>query len=135
MQDFTKYDQKLEFILRNALNEVLRGEYVKDCEKGLARWNKTLAEEGISERLFLPNTRFHRHVGEYASHHFDIEGNLITSEEFDQRMFEWLPTLEDREYVRSLMHPVTEPGKIANWIATPASGIKGKPFEFEYVRL
>ncbi len=32
------------------------------------------------------------------------------------------------------MHPVTEPGKIANWIAPPATGIKGKPFEFEYVR-
>ena len=48
---------------------------------------------------------------------------------------EWLPTIEDREYVRSLMHPVTEPGKIANWIAPPAAGIKGKPFEFEYVRL
>jgi benzoyl-CoA 2,3-dioxygenase component B len=37
--------------------------------------------------------------------------------------------------VRGLMHPVTEPGKIANWIAPPTSGIKGKPFEFEYVRL
>jgi benzoyl-CoA 2,3-dioxygenase component B len=33
------------------------------------------------------------------------------------------------------MHPVTEPGKIANWIAPPNTGIKGKPFEFEYVRL
>jgi benzoyl-CoA 2,3-dioxygenase component B len=43
--------------------------------------------------------------------------------------------MEDREYVRSLMHPVVEPGKIANWIAPPATGIKGKPFEFEYVRL
>src|SRR3954451_22253878 len=32
-----------EVPLRNALNEVLRGEYVKDCEKGLARWNKVLA--------------------------------------------------------------------------------------------
>ncbi len=119
----------------NALNEVLRGEYVKDCEKGLARWNKTLAEEGISDRIYLPNTRFHRHVGEYAGHHFDIEGNLITAEEFEQRKAEWLPTMEDREYVRSLMHPVVEPGKIANWIAPPAAGVKGKPFEFEYVRL
>jgi hypothetical protein len=35
-----------EVPLRNALNEVLRGEYVKDCEKGLARWNKVLADEG-----------------------------------------------------------------------------------------
>ena len=121
--------------LRNALNEVLRGEYVKDCEKGLARWNKTLAEEGISERLFLPHTRFHRHLGEYAGHSFDIEGKLISEEDFAQRKSEWLPTMEDREYVRSLMHPVTEPGKIASWIAPPAAGIKGKPFEFEYVRL
>ena len=37
--------------------------------------------------------------------------------------------MEDREYVRSLMHPVYETGKIANWIAPPAAGIKGKPFE------
>jgi len=124
-----------EVAMRNALNEVLRTEYVKDCEKGLARWNKTLAEEGISERLFLPNSRFHRHLGEYAGHHFDIAGDLISAEDFEQRKNEWLPTMEDREYVRSLMHPVVEPGKIANWIAPPATGIKGKPFEFEYVRL
>ena len=124
-----------EVPLRNALNEVLRGEYVKDCEKGLARWNKALADEGLSERLYLPNIRFHRHVGEYAGHYFDLQGNLITKEEFDQQQSAWLPTVEDREYVRSLMKPVTEPGKIANWIAPPASGIKGKPFEFEYVKL
>jgi benzoyl-CoA 2,3-dioxygenase component B len=127
--------QDREVPLRNALNELLRNEYVKDCEKGLARWNKILAEEGLSERIYLPNTRFHRHVGEYAGHYFDLEGNLITREEFESRKMQWLPSLEDREYVRSLMKPVTEPGKIANWIAPPAAGIKGKPFEFEYVKL
>jgi benzoyl-CoA 2,3-epoxidase subunit B len=124
-----------EVPLRNALNEVLRGEYVRDCEKGLARWNKSLADEGISERLSLPHVRFHRHVGEYAGHYFDINGNLISQQQFEQRKSDWLPTIEDREYVRSLMRPVTEPGKIANWISPPATGIKGKPFEFEYVRL
>jgi benzoyl-CoA 2,3-dioxygenase component B len=124
-----------EVPLRNALNEVLRGEYVKDCERAMKRWNKYLADEGVEERLFLPSTRFHRHVGEYAGHHFDVEGQIITEEEFERRRGEWLPTMEDREYVRSLMHPVTEPGKIANWIAPPAAGIKGRPFDFEYVRL
>lgn len=124
-----------EVAMRNALNEVLRTEYVKDCEKGLARWNKTLGDESMSERLFLPSSRFHRHLGEYAGSHFDIEGNIITAEEFERSKAEWLPTIGDREYVRSLMHPVVEPGKIANWIAPPATGIKGKPFEFEYVRL
>jgi benzoyl-CoA 2,3-dioxygenase component B len=124
-----------EVPLRNALNEVLRGEYVRDCERAMTRWNKFLAEEGVEARLYLPSTRFHRHVGEFAGHHFDVEGNLISESEFNARKAGWLPSLEDREYVRSLMQPVTEPGKIANWIAPPATGIKGKPFEFEYVRL
>ena len=124
-----------EVPLRNALNEVLRGEYVRDCERALERWNKYVADEGVDHRLRLPSTRFHRHVGEYAGHSFDLEGNLITGDEFESRRAELLPTEEDRAYVRSLMHPVTEPGKIANWIAPPAAGIKGKPFEFEYVRL
>jgi hypothetical protein len=30
---------------------------------------------------------------------------------------------------------VTEPGQIANWLAKPARGIKGLPFEYEYVRM
>src|SRR2546422_3924568 len=56
--------------LRNALNEVLRGEYTKDNERALARWNKTLEEEGLTERLYLPSARFYRRVGEYAGHYF-----------------------------------------------------------------
>jgi len=129
-----------EVPMRNALNQVLRNEYVKDCEKGLARWNKTLAEERISESIYLPNPRFHRHLGEYAGHQFDIEGNLITAEEFERRKSEWLPTMEDREYVRSLMHPVTEPGKIANWIAprlpeSRASRLNLNMFDYKSVRL
>ncbi len=124
-----------EVPLRNALNEVLRGEYVKDCERAMTRWNKFIRDEGIDAELYLPSTRFHRHVGEFAGHSFDVQGALITGEAFEQGHAGWLPSLADREHVRSLMHPVTEPGKIANWIAPPASGIKGKPFEFEYVRL
>jgi benzoyl-CoA 2,3-dioxygenase component B len=124
-----------EVPLRNALNEVLRGEYVKDCERAMTRWNKSLRDAGLDTQLYLPSTRFHRHVGEFAGHSFDVQGELIAKEAFEARRAEWLPSFADREYVRSLMHPVTEPGKIANWIAPPAAGIKGKPFEFEYVRL
>ena len=60
---------------------------------------------------------------------------MTSQQEFESHKADWLPRIEDREYVRSLMHPVTEPGKIANWIAPPSAGVKGKPFEFEYVRL
>src|SRR5262245_10116882 len=123
-----------EVPLRNALNEVLRGEYLKDSERALARWNSLLEEEGVGERLYLPSRRFHRHVGEFAGHHFDVLGNLISQAEFERRAHEWLPSIEDRQSVRDLMKSVTEPGKIAGWITPPKTGINRQPFEFEYVR-
>jgi benzoyl-CoA 2,3-dioxygenase component B len=131
-------DNRLQFReapLRNALNEILRNEYIKDCERGLARWNKILAEEDVSGRLYLPSRRFHRHVGAYAGHNFDVFGNPISAEEFAQHSDQWLPTMTDREYVQSLMTPVTRPGQIANWISPPKSGVGNLPFEFEYARL
>jgi benzoyl-CoA 2,3-epoxidase subunit B len=121
--------------LRNAMNEVLRDAYVDDCQRGVDRWNKRLAEAGVPERLRLPSKRFHRHIGLYADMPFDAEGRLLAKEEWDRRRGEWLPTDEDRAYIASLQKPVREVGKIANWIAPPVRGIKGLPFEYEYVRL
>jgi benzoyl-CoA 2,3-dioxygenase component B len=121
--------------LRNAMNEVLRDAYVDDCQRGVDRWNKRLAEAGIPARLRLPNKRFYRHIGLYADMPFDADGRLLPKDEWERRKGEWLPTDADRSYVATLQKPVTEVGKIANWIAKPARGIKGLPFEHEYVRL
>ncbi len=121
--------------LRNAMNEVLRDEYVEDCQRGVDRWNKRLEEAGIPTRLRLPSKRFYRHIGLYADMPFDANGQLLSKDAWDERKGEWLPTEVDREYVRSLMGAVTQPGQIANWLGRPARGIKGLPFEYEYVRL
>ncbi len=125
----------VEVPLRNAMNEVLRGEYVVDCQKVLARWNKTLAEEGFDAVITLPSTRFHRRQGIYADGEYDLDGNPISQAEFDAKRSTWLPSAEDRAYVHSLMHSVYEPGKMAHWIAPPRRGINGNEVEFEYVRL
>ncbi len=121
--------------LRNAMNEVLRDEYVEDCQRGVDRWNKRLEEAGLGERLHLPAKRFSRHIGLFADMPFDPAGRLLAREEWEARRDEWLPTPQDRAFVKTLMKPVREPGKIANWLARPARGIKGLPFEYEYVRL
>ena len=54
---------------------------------------------------------------------------------FESRRGEFLPTREDRQYVKSVQFLVTERGKFANWIAPPQHGINGRPLDFEYVRL
>ena len=70
--------------LRTAMNEVLRDAYVEDCQRGVDRWNKRLAEAGLSERLRLPSKRFYRHIGLYADMPFDPEGRLLTQEEWER---------------------------------------------------
>lgn len=121
--------------LRSALNEVMRDGYVEDCQRGVDRWNKVLAEAGVSERLALPSRRFHRHQGIFANSFFDPQGNPISEEEWNRRKDEWLPSAADRAYVKSLQaRAVTKPGEMANWIAPPPRGINGKPLDFVYVR-
>ncbi len=124
-----------EVPLRNAMNEVLRDQYVEDCQRGVDRWNKRLGEAGLSERLLLPSKHFYRHIGLYAELPFDPSGRLLGREEWQRRQGEWLPTEEDRSYIKGLQQPVRQPGQIANWLAKPARGIRGLPFEYEYVRL
>lgn len=124
-----------EVALRTAMNEVLREEYVQDSQRGLDKWNRVIEKAGLSFRFTLPSRRFHRQSGIYAGLTFDPEGRPISKEEFEAKRHSWLPSEADDAYVKSLMtRPIYEPGKMANWIAAPARGIKGLPVECEYVR-
>jgi benzoyl-CoA 2,3-dioxygenase component B len=124
-----------EVPMRNALNEVLRTEYIKDCQRGVDRWNKTIKDEGLDFTLALPNHKFHRQIGMWAEHAFTPDGQLIDRASWTARVGDWLPNQADEDYVASLMKPVYEPGKMASWIAPPIKGINGLPETFEYVRL
>ena len=117
------------------LNTDLRREYISDCQSGVNRWNKALAEAGLPHRLRLPHVAFNRKVGAFAGIETSPDGELLAAGEWEQRKSAWLPTDLDKTYVRSLMQPVRERGKIAAWIAPPRNGINGKPFDYEYVHL
>jgi benzoyl-CoA 2,3-epoxidase subunit B len=117
------------------LNTDLRGEYVGDCQNGLNRWNRILEEAGIERRFRLPDVAFNRQVGAFKGVEATPDGQLISAEEWARRKADWLPTDVDKTYVRSLMQPVHERGKIAAWIAPPRQGINGKPVDYDYVHL
>ena len=121
--------------MRNAMNEVLRDGYIEDCQRGVDKWNKTIAEAGVDFTLTLPSRRFNRQVGIYAGMHFDPKGEPLSEAAYEAGVKDWLPSQADREFIQGLMQkPVLEPGKMANYIAPPNRGIKGKPIEYEYVR-
>jgi benzoyl-CoA 2,3-dioxygenase component B len=121
--------------MRNAMNEVLRASYIDDCQRGVDKWNKTIAEFGVPFEVTLPSSRFNRQVGLYAGLHFAPDGGALSADDWAAKSGDWLPSDADRAYLASIMsRAVLDPGKMAHWIAAPHKGIKGKPVEFEYVR-
>jgi benzoyl-CoA 2,3-dioxygenase component B len=117
------------------LNTDLRREYINDCQNGVNRWNRILEDAGLDQRLRLPHVAFNRKVGAFAGIEATPDGDRISADEWARQNGEWLPADVDKAYVRSLMRPVHEPGKIAAWIAPPRQGINGKPFDYDYVHL
>ena len=121
--------------LRNAMNEVMRGSYIKDCELGLKRWNMAIQRAGHDFKLSLPSARFRRSIGAWVNVPTDPAGQPVSQDEYDRRMPEWIPSGSDRAFVHSLMQRVVEPGKMAGWIAPPDRGVNNLPLDYEYVKL
>lgn len=118
----------------NALNEVLRDDFVKDSQGGVGRWNKVIEKAGLPQRLELPHKAFNRRIGSFSELRISPEGDVISEAAWNANVGRWLPTAEDRAFVASLMGRVVEPGRFAGWIAPPAIGINRQPVDFEYVR-
>ncbi len=126
---------KEEVPMRNAINEVLRGEYSEDCQRGINKWNRMIADHGFDFTLTLPSRHFNRQIGLCESLNFDVAGNMLSDADWEAKKDAWLPSESDRDYLHSIMtHAVHEPGKMANWIAPPKQGNKGNGPDFEYVR-
>ena len=118
----------------NALNEVLRDDFIKDSIGGVDRWNKVIEKTGLPFRLVVPHKAFHRKIGSLAALNVTPDGRVVSEAEWNAGAAQWLPTADDRAFVASLMERVIAPGKFAHWIAPPAIGINRQPLDFEYVR-
>ena len=123
-----------EVPMLNALNEVLRDDYIKDSVGGVDRWNKVIEKAGIPFRLSVPHKAFHRNIGALKGLKVAPDGRVVSDAEWNANRDNWLPSDGDRAFVASLMGRVVEPGKFANWIAPPVMGINRQPVDFEYVR-
>ena len=123
-----------EVPMLNALNEVLRDDFIKDSVAGVERWNKVIDKAGIPFRLKVPHKAFHRNIGALAGIKMSPDGRVVSESEWAAKQDEWLPTAEDRVFVASLMGRVVDAGRFANWIAPPVMGINRQPVDFQYVR-
>ncbi|HEY7788381.1 MAG TPA: benzoyl-CoA 2,3-epoxidase subunit BoxB [Casimicrobiaceae bacterium] len=118
----------------NALNEVLRDDFIRDSVAGISRWNRVLEKSGLPQRLVTPHKAFNRRIGSLAGLRVSPDGRVVSDAEWQANVASWLPTPDDRAFVASLMGRVVEPGKFAGWIAPPPIGVNKQPIAFAYVR-
>ena len=109
---------------------------VLDLKKpeALAALHRLIEKAGVPFKLTVPHKAFHRSIGTLAGVKVAPDGRVVSDQEWNAKVDEWLPSSADRAYVASLMGRVVEPGKFANWIAPPVMGINRQPVDFEYVR-
>ena len=118
----------------NALNEVLRDDFIRDSVAGVERWNRVIDKAGIGHKLKVPHKAFHRKIGTLAAVKVSPDGRIVSDAEWNANADQWLPSTDDRAFVASLMKREVEPGKFAGWIAPPAIGVNKQPVNFEYIR-
>ena len=122
--------------MRNAMNDVTRGSYVKDCEMGVTRWNRLIEKAGHSFRLALPSARASVATSESGRACRPIRRASRLRRKNSMRSIARLAAERgDQAYILSLMHGVHEQGKMAAWIAPPDRGINNNPVDYEYVKL
>lgn len=126
--------REIEVPMLNALNEVLRDDFIRDSMAGVGRWNRVMEKNGVAFRLQVPHKAFNRKIGALAGIRVAPDGTVLSEDQWRANQDSWLPTEGDRAFVASLMGRVAEPGKFANWIAPPPIGINRQPIDFEYVR-
>ena len=127
--------EKQTITMRNAINEITRRSYVADCEIGLKRWNRLIKKTGSDITLTLPSTRFRRNIGIWAGINSNLEGKIISEAEFLSHVDTWLPSDNDKKFIKSLMVKVIDIDKTAGWIAPPIRGINNLDVGYEYVEL
>ena len=118
----------------NALNERLRDDFIRDTVAGVGRWNRVLQKNGVDFQLTVPHKAFNRQIGPLSGVRISPSGTALSELDWQAGLPAWLPTAEDHDFIQSLMGPVIEPGRFANWIAPPSIGINKQPIDFQYVR-
>src|SRR5690349_5906106 len=76
----------------NALNEVLRDDFIRDSQNGVERWNRRIEKTGVAFRLALPHKAFNRRIGTLAALRVSPDGHVIGEAQWQAGEPQWLPS-------------------------------------------
>jgi hypothetical protein len=91
-----------------AANEAARELYHKEVQGLVGVLNKEIGDG--KPRLYVPDIKFRRGIGEYKEKRFSVQGESLDEEAYARHRQEVLPSQKDREELRKIT-------KEADWIA------------------
>ena len=95
------------------LNEHSRNLYKQECEQLVAQLNKLIPDD--QPKLFVPDLKFNRRIGDYAHQSYSITGERLDPEEYKKHCQEVLPNENDMAQLTTIF---AEGGWVAEKKAT-----------------
>lgn len=89
------------------LNERARMQFYEECSKTIERVNAVNPSE---TKLYMPDMRFNRKIGEYAGQYWTVDGRQLTKDEWEAYAASVLPSAQDEEQLKEYF-------KDPSWIA------------------
>jgi benzoyl-CoA 2,3-dioxygenase component B len=79
---------------RDKLNELARRHYLSEVSQLIAALNNLIPEG--KPKLTLPDTKFHRSIGEYADKPYSTTGELLSPEAYAKHLEDTIPNAADK---------------------------------------
>jgi benzoyl-CoA 2,3-epoxidase subunit B len=83
------------------INEGNRELYYQECSKLIELMNKLIPEG--QPKLFAPDIKFNRRIGEFANQTYSIDGRMLTPPEYEKHLAAVLPAEADLAEVKRIM--------------------------------
>jgi benzoyl-CoA 2,3-epoxidase subunit B len=93
---------------KNKLNDLARAHYMTESGKLIDQLNQLIPEG--QPKLYAPDLRFNRSIGESVGNTYSVTGELLSPEAYQQHIQDVLPTTEDEQILAAII-------KGKDWVA------------------
>jgi benzoyl-CoA 2,3-dioxygenase component B len=86
---------------KDKLNDLARTHYMAECAKLIEQLNQLIPAE--QPKLYAPDLKFNRSIGEYAGKTYSVTGELLSAEAYPKHLAAALPTESDEKVLADIM--------------------------------
>jgi len=86
---------------KDRLNDLARSHYMAESDKLIDQLNQLIPAD--QPKLYAPDLKFNRSIGEYVGKMYSVTGESLTLEEYQKHLSDALPTPEDERILAEII--------------------------------